>query len=59
MECLEKITKDENSTKKLVTQATGWKTRFAKFDFIATLKICVTQSNIEYKYTSNSTPLIL
>lgn len=42
MESLEKISQDKNSTKESVTQAIGLKTRFATFDFIATLKICVT-----------------
>ncbi len=42
MECSEKITKDKDSTKETVTPATGLKTRFTTFDFIATLKICAT-----------------
>ncbi len=41
MECLEKMTKDKDSTKEIVTQAADLETRFAMFDFIATMKICV------------------
>ncbi len=37
-----KITKIKDSTKETVIQVTGLKTRFAMFDFIATLKISVT-----------------
>ncbi len=42
MEYLEKITKEKDSTKEIVIQETGLKTRFPMSDFITTLKICVT-----------------
>ena len=46
IQCLDVIAKDEESSKESITQAIGLKTRMLTFDFIATLKICVTIFNV-------------